>query len=121
MVDKILCPLLGSTGNCVQVVKPVKGGEVSEIVCGFYSPTAGRCSVGLLADGLKSLMQQADRIANAAEAIYAVLDPEDDEDCLSLRKLVMVELVPTRLRQGCVSGWSWRLVSGVGCGFGGSL
>lgn len=80
--DRVLCPLLGSTGNCVQVVKGGKaeGHGQYEIVCGFYYPAAGRCSIGLLADGLRALNEKADRLASAAEAIYATMDPEDDVD-----------------------------------------
>jgi hypothetical protein len=78
----VFCPLSEQLDMCKQTTKKIdheaKVTEVQVVTCGFWSEGAGRCSIGLLAEGLKSLMQQADRIANAAEAIYAVMDPEDD-------------------------------------------
>jgi hypothetical protein len=56
------------------------GKEVTYITCGFWCERAGRCSVGLLADGLQVINEKADRIASAAEAIYAAMDPEDEEE-----------------------------------------
>ena len=81
MVDKVFCPVAKETGVCKQSVVPLEEkGEPTVIICGFWSERAGRCAVGLLADGLKAVHGDSDRIANAAEAIYAVLDPGDDED-----------------------------------------
>lgn len=64
---------------CKQTVKPPSRDKPIFIICGCYSESAGRCSFGLLADGLKALNDKADRLANAAEAIYVVMDLEDQE------------------------------------------
>lgn len=79
MADRVFCPFSKEVGVCRQEVKPLhKGDSPTFIVCGCYSEVAGRCSFGLLADGLRALNEKADRLAGAAEAIYAVMDPEDD-------------------------------------------
>ena len=68
---RIYCPIQGVMGVCKQKINPDKD---EFIVCGFYSESAGHCSIGLLADGLHAVNLQADRIANAAEALYSVLN-----------------------------------------------
>ncbi len=79
--QRVFCPVSEQLDVCKQVVKRKDSAGVSEVItCGFFSVEAGRCSIGLLAEGLRLINEKADRIASAAEAIYAVMDPEDDEN-----------------------------------------
>jgi len=88
VVTKVFCPLCEQLNVCHREFKKTDYGdgdqavvkEVTFVTCGFWSVAAGRCAVGLLVDGLKALSDKADRVANAAEAIYAVMDQEDDPD-----------------------------------------
>ena len=85
MVERVFCPLCEQTSVCKQTIKEIETRDNEKkqvtifITCGFWSEGAGRCAVGLLADGLKHINEKAERIASAAEAVYAVMDPEDDE------------------------------------------
>jgi hypothetical protein len=83
ILNRVFCPLSEQLDVCKQEIKKIdneaKVSEVTFITCGFWSESAGRCAVGLLAEGLKHINEKADRIASAAEAIYAVMDPEDEE------------------------------------------
>jgi hypothetical protein len=82
--NRVFCPLSEQVDVCKQVFKKQLSDksvvERQVVTCGFFSESAGRCSIGLLAEGLKSINEKADRIASAAEAIYAVMDSEEEVD-----------------------------------------
>lgn len=80
--SRVFCPLNEQVDVCKQTFKKLEGETLvarEVITCGFWSESAGKCAVGLLAEGLKLINEKANRIASAAEAIYATLDPEDED------------------------------------------
>ena len=69
--NRVFCPLNEQVDVCKQVFKKLENDQLVErqvITCGFWSESAGRCAIGLLAEGLKQINEKADRIASAAGA-----------------------------------------------------